>query len=43
MTLKEPSMSRYPEWELYKRHTWLLLPLVFRVTNAPSTRRLSLG
>ena len=26
--LKEASMSRYPEWEQYKRHTWLLLPLV---------------
>ena len=26
--LKEASMSRYPDWEQYKRHTWLLLPLV---------------
>jgi len=26
--LKEASMSRYPAREQYKRHTWLLLPLV---------------
>ena len=28
MILKEASMSRYPEWEQYKRRSWLLLPLV---------------
>jgi protein-S-isoprenylcysteine O-methyltransferase Ste14 len=28
ISLKEASMSRYPDWEQYKRHTWLLLPLV---------------
>jgi hypothetical protein len=28
MRLKEASMSRYPEWEQYKRPTWLLLPMV---------------
>jgi len=27
ITLKEASMSRYPDWEQYKQHTWLLLPL----------------
>ena len=26
--LKEASMSRYPDWEQYKQHTWLLLSLV---------------
>jgi len=26
--LKEASMLRNPDWEQYKRHTWLLLPLV---------------
>jgi protein-S-isoprenylcysteine O-methyltransferase Ste14 len=28
ISLKEASMSRYPDWEQYKQHTWLLLPLV---------------
>jgi protein-S-isoprenylcysteine O-methyltransferase Ste14 len=28
VSLKEASMSRYPDWEQYKRHTWSLLPLV---------------
>jgi protein-S-isoprenylcysteine O-methyltransferase Ste14 len=28
MTLKEASMSRYPEWAEYKKHSWLLLPPV---------------
>jgi protein-S-isoprenylcysteine O-methyltransferase Ste14 len=26
ITLKEVSMSRYPEWEQYKKHSWRLLP-----------------
>src|SRR6516164_9080930 len=26
MSLKEVSMSRYPEWEQYKKHSWRLLP-----------------
>jgi hypothetical protein len=26
MTLKETSMSRYPEWAEYKRRSWWLLP-----------------
>lgn len=26
ITLKEVSLSRYPEWEQCKRHTWRLLP-----------------
>jgi protein-S-isoprenylcysteine O-methyltransferase Ste14 len=28
MTLKEASMSRYPEWSEYKQRSWWLLPLV---------------
>jgi hypothetical protein len=28
MRLKEACMSRYPEWDQYKRDTWLLLPIV---------------
>ena len=28
MTLKEASMSRYPEWAEYKRRSWWLLPPV---------------
>jgi protein-S-isoprenylcysteine O-methyltransferase Ste14 len=28
MRLKEASMSRCPEWDQYKRHTWLLLPML---------------
>ena len=24
--LKEVTMSRYPEWEQYKKHSWRLLP-----------------
>src|SRR5271157_492778 len=28
MTLKEASLSRYPEWAQYKQHSWWLLPLV---------------
>jgi len=26
MTLKEASMSRYPEWVEYKKRSWWLLP-----------------
>jgi hypothetical protein len=26
MTLKEASMSRYPEWTEYKKRSWWLLP-----------------
>jgi protein-S-isoprenylcysteine O-methyltransferase Ste14 len=26
ITLKEVSMSRYPEWDRYKKHSWRLLP-----------------
>jgi hypothetical protein len=26
MILKEASMSRYPDWVEYKRHSWCLLP-----------------
>src|SRR5262249_9001456 len=37
--LKEASMSRCPEWDQYKRHTWLLLPLPFRVTNVSNPAR----
>lgn len=28
MTMKEASMSRYPEWAAYKRRSWWLLPFV---------------
>jgi protein-S-isoprenylcysteine O-methyltransferase Ste14 len=28
MTLKEASLSRYPEWAEYRRHSWWLLPPV---------------
>jgi protein-S-isoprenylcysteine O-methyltransferase Ste14 len=28
MTLKEASMSRYPEWAEYKKRSWRLLPAV---------------
>ena len=28
MTLKEASLSRYPEWAQYKKRSWWLLPLV---------------
>ena len=28
MTLKEVSMSRYPEWAEYKKRSWKLLPPV---------------
>jgi steroid 5-alpha reductase family enzyme len=28
MILKEASMSRYPEWAEYKKHSWWLIPLV---------------
>jgi Protein of unknown function (DUF1295) len=30
MTLKEASMSRYPEWTQYKKRSWWLLPLSCR-------------
>ena len=26
--MQETSMSHYPEWKQYERHTWLLLSLV---------------
>lgn len=29
MTMKEASMSRYPEWAAYKKRSWWLLPGVF--------------
>jgi protein-S-isoprenylcysteine O-methyltransferase Ste14 len=29
MTLKEASLSRYPEWAAYRKRSWWLLPLVF--------------
>jgi protein-S-isoprenylcysteine O-methyltransferase Ste14 len=28
MTMKEASMSRYPEWAAYKKRTWWLIPFV---------------
>jgi protein-S-isoprenylcysteine O-methyltransferase Ste14 len=28
MVLKEASMARYPEWEVYKKRTWWLIPYV---------------
>jgi len=28
MTIKEASMSRYPEWASYKKRTWWLIPFV---------------
>ncbi len=29
MVLKEASMSRYPEWAVYKKNSWWLIPWVF--------------
>lgn len=29
MTLKETSMSRYPEWAAYKKRSWWLIPYIF--------------
>jgi hypothetical protein len=28
MHMKEASMSRYPEWAVYKKRTWWLIPFV---------------
>ncbi len=28
MTIKEASMSRYPEWASYKKRTWWLIPFM---------------
>ena len=45
MTLKETSMSRYPEWAEYKRRSWWLLPRLrlspvnFALRNAGAHRK----
>jgi protein-S-isoprenylcysteine O-methyltransferase Ste14 len=39
MTLKEASMSRYPEWAEYKKRSWWLLPWSRRRSQDPWNRK----